>query len=337
MVTKVSIFVTANFIVDFYRFLMGGTSQLSPNSVSLHCESRARASSIPSEYGVKTDDISPISPALLLQYPSILGDTKEAGPQSRTSLFTCPPLGFFLHVIEQKDFAVGVAAFLKMKMTGRVVFSKKEMPQWKAARRVGLVFENKKNNREIFLKSYKAFRGPKIRLSQNDISVQNIVAAVEAVMVQYSMKVHVSEARDNCVTRKGLNNREVTSSLHKNGIALSVLAMKTKRSKSTCSRARRAIEKAGYGYFERQRVVLNYAAGDERQRVLPDDHGDYFKDGVMVKTGFIWATKADGVLMKELTAKAVVNYFSFSYRDGKRKPAKTDVCQPQYPRSWYRD
>mgnify|MGYP006913921767 FL=1 len=246
-------------------------------------------------------------------------------------------MGFFLHVIEQKDFAVGVAAYLKMKLTGRVVFSKKEMPQWKAARRVGLVSENRKNNREIFLKSYKSFRGPKIRLSQNDISVQNIVAAVEAVMVQYTLKVHVSEARDNCVTRKGLNNREVTSSLHKNGIALSVLAMKTKRSKSVCSRARRAIEKAGYGHFERQRFVLNYAAGDERQRVLPDDHGDYIKDGVKVKTGFIWATKADGVQMKEITAKAVVNYFSFTYRDGKRKPAKTDVCQPQYPRSWYRD
>jgi hypothetical protein len=83
---------------------------------------------------------------------------------------------------------------------------------------------------------------------------------------------------------------------------------------------RAKITAAGYGSFNRRSVIISHAAGDERQRVLPDTHGDKWTDR---PTGYLWTT-ADGMLMKEMTSEACVNYFEFNYkkiRKPKKKPA----------------
>lgn len=232
------------------------------------------------------------------------GVSQGFGEKNRTKV----PVQLLFQCARFKRFERGLQAYLKVKMqTARVQLLKKEMKDWQSALRLGLVFEDPNNNRKIYLKSYKDFSKVRVEFTRNDIET-NLFAAVNAVIIQYGLVIQEG-ARDNSggLPKEGKINRkqrELKPSVHNNGMSLSLMANATGRSKSSCSRARRKIEAAGLGVFTRRSILISHAAGDERQRVLSDDHGG---------NGYLW-TDGEGRLYKEITSLAAISYYTFCYK-----------------------
>ncbi len=244
--------------------------------------------------------------------------------------YTHIPAALIQEKAKIKSFAKGMRVFAKLKMrTAKQQVLKKDVPGWKSAARLGLLTEDPNNNRKLYVKSYKSWKGKRVKLLKSDVE-GDMLAAAHAILLQYQLCIHgTREEREGRKPASRNHERALKPSAHNGGIALSQHGKVAHRSKSTCSRMRRRIEKAGYGTFVRRSVLISHAAGDEEQRVLPASYAG---------CGRLW-TDGHGKLWKEVTSEARLNHFEFSCkriynRPGTKPKAKSWAKQVER-RAWY--
>lgn len=212
------------------------------------------------------------------------------------------PVAFINHVLGHNAPKEGLKDFFRAKARLKAVCNKKDYPKWKSMRRLGLIRENTKDNTLFHPRSLKEWKGPTVKVRIDILTSDDVVGAFTAALTRYFLEIQNGVA-DKGKVRKQVKPARVQPTPHFKGISHSLFAKHTGMSKSSAARCRNAVVKGDFGCYKRRRVVLSYAAGDERQTVLPDDHGG---------KGFIYADKS-GIVWKEFTAEAFITFFDIRY------------------------
>lgn len=231
-------------------------------------------------------------------------ETNKVGSGQGKIIYLNIPIAFIIYVLGHNAPKEGLKDFFRAKAALKSICNKKDFPKWKAMKRMGLIRENTKDNTLFHPKSLKEWKGPTVKVPVEVLTSNKVTAAFSAALTRYMLEVH-NEVADNGKLRKQIKPARVQSGqLNYKGISHSLFAKAARMSKSTAARCRKEVVKADFGTYQRRRVILSYAAGDERQTVLQDSHGG---------PGFIYADKS-GIVWKEFTAEAFIPFFDIRYK-----------------------
>lgn len=244
---------------------------------------------------------------------------KKRGRKDFIRIHTQVPIRLLHKVHKEKHYTAGLKAFLMVKLTtSRVQITKAEMPGWKSALGLGLVKEDPNNNRKLYLIGYRRYYGPKVAFTQGDV-LKNLNAKVTATLMQYRLVIHEGtgdNAPDAGKCRRRNGDSVLNPSVHNGGVSLSLMSKLAGKSKSSWSRARKQINESGIGVINRRTIQISEAAGDERQRLRPDDYGG---------KGYLFVD-CEGRLWKEITSECLLA-IHIDYRRCYTPPSRATVAK----------